>query len=70
MSYFTLRPGTNNLTDNTIDSAWNDFKDKLLEVEKPTVPTKSMRVNGTANPQWMTTKIKRSNPPLINKKYM
>ncbi len=49
-----------NLTDNTIDNVWNDFKDKLLGVEKATVPTKPRRVNGAVDPSWMTREINRA----------
>ncbi len=47
-----------NLTDS--DNAWRDFKNKLLEVERAKVPMKTRRVNGTLNPPWMTTDIKRA----------
>ncbi len=41
------------------DTAWTDFKNKLLEVERATVPMKTRRVNGTLNPPWVTTDVKR-----------
>ncbi len=41
-----------NVTD--ADTTWTDFKKKLLEVERATVPMKTRRVNGTLNPPWMT----------------
>ncbi len=45
-----------NLTD--ADNAWTDFKNKLLEVERATVPMKIRRVSGTLNPPWMTANTK------------
>ncbi len=51
-----------NLTD--ADTAWTDFKNKLLEVERATVPMKTRRANGTLNPPWMTANIKMA----INRK--
>ncbi len=39
-------------------AAWTDFKNKLLEVERATVPMKTRRANGTLNPPWMTANIK------------
>ncbi len=36
-----------NLSD--ADTAWADFKNKLLEVERATVPMKTRRLNGTLN---------------------
>ncbi len=42
------------------DTAWTDFRNKLLEVERATIPMKTRRVNGTLNPPWMTTDIKRA----------
>ncbi len=32
------------------DTAWTDFNNKLLEVERATVPLKTRRANGTLNP--------------------
>ncbi len=46
------------------NTVWTDFKNKLSEVERATIPMKSRRVNGTLNPSWMTTNIKRA----INRK--
>ncbi len=42
------------------DTAWMGFKNKLLEVERATVPMKTRRVNGTLNLLWMTTDVKRA----------
>ncbi len=36
------------------------FRDKLIEVERMTVPMKFRRANGTTNPPWMTTEIRRA----------
>ncbi len=41
-----------------IDHAWNSFRDKLLEVERMTVPMKTKRANGVMQPPWMTTGVK------------
>ncbi len=51
-----------NLTD--ADSAWTDFKNKLLEVKRARVFMKTRKVNGTLNSPWMTADIKRA----INRK--
>ncbi len=51
-----------NLTD--ADTAWTDFKNKLFEVERATVPMKTRRVNGTFSPPWMTANIEMA----INRK--
>ncbi len=45
------------------DITWTDFKNKLLEVERATVPIKTRRINGTLNPPWMTTDVKKSYKP-------
>ncbi len=45
-----------NLSD--ADTAWTDFKNKLSEVERATVPMKTRRVNSTLNPPWMTANVK------------
>ncbi len=43
-----------------IDYEWNSFKDKLLEVERMTVPMKTKRASGVTQPPWMTTEVKRA----------
>ncbi len=54
----------NQLNLTNADTAWTDFKNKLLGVERATVPMKTRRVNGTLNPLWMTGNIKMA----INRK--
>ncbi len=36
----------------SVDTAWADFKSKLLEVEGATVPMKSRRYSGSGQPPW------------------
>ncbi len=44
----------------TIEDTWTVFRDKLLEVERTTVPMKFRRVYGAVNQPWMTMEIKRA----------
>ncbi len=44
----------------SLDQESSAFRDKLIEVERTTVPMKSRRVNGTTNPPWMTAEIRRA----------
>ncbi len=44
----------------SLDHEWSTFRDKLLEVERMTVPMKCRRVNSTTNPPWMTEEIRRA----------
>ncbi len=39
---------------------WSSFRDKLLEVERMTVPTERKRSNSVTQSQWMTMKVKRA----------
>ncbi len=56
-----ISPGTwNHLNFTHVATAWTDFKNKLLEVERVTVRMKTWWVNGTLNPLWMTKDIKRA----------
>ena len=48
------------LDDTTIDTEWDTFKNKLIEVERQVVPMKSRRVNGSVDPPWMNREIKRA----------
>ncbi len=48
----------NNLND-PIEDMWTVFRDKLLEVQRTTVPMKSKRINGAMDPPFMTIPIKR-----------
>ncbi len=44
----------------SLDHEWSTFRDKLLEVERMTVPMKCRRVNSITNPPWMTEEIRRA----------
>ncbi len=37
-----------------VDDAWNNFKNKLLEVERATVPMKNRRTSNDVNSPWIT----------------
>ncbi len=41
----------------SLDQEWSAFRDKLIEVERMTVPMKFRRVNGTTNPPSLTAEI-------------
>ncbi len=43
-----------------VDYEWNSFRDKLLEVERMTIPMKTRKANGVTQPPWMTTDVKRA----------
>ncbi len=42
----------------SLDQEWSAFRDKLIEVERMTVPMKLRRLKGTTNPPWMTAEIR------------
>ncbi len=44
----------------SLNHEWNTFRDKLIEVERMTVPMKCRRVNSVTNPPWMTEEIRRA----------
>ncbi len=44
----------------SLDHEWSTFRDKLLEVERMTVPMKCRRVNSITNQPWMTEDIRRA----------
>ncbi len=44
----------------SLDQEWSAFRDKLIEVERMTVPMKFRRANGSTNPPWITAEIKRA----------
>jgi ribonuclease P/MRP protein subunit RPP40 len=59
------------LSRDDIEGAWTNFKNKLIDVEKTTVPMKVKRVGGTRDPPWMSNEIKRAiNVKKINYKTM
>ncbi len=45
---------------NTVEDMWTVFRDKLLEVQRTTVPMKPRRINGAVDPPWMIMTIKRA----------
>ncbi len=49
-----------NINIRTIEDTWTVFRDKLLEVERTTVPMKFRRVNSAVDPPWMSMEIKRA----------
>ncbi len=61
---FELLPPTeweyidSNLHVNTIEGMWMVIRDKLLEVQRTTVPMKPRRINGVVDPPWITMAIK------------
>ncbi len=42
------------------DYEWGSFRNKILEVERMTVPMKLKRANGVTQPPWITTEVKRA----------
>ncbi len=44
----------------SLDQEWSTFRDKLIEVERITVPMRFRRANGSTNPPWMTAEIRKA----------
>ncbi len=42
-----------------VDDAWNSFKNKLLEVERATVPMKNRKTSIDVNSPWITNQVRR-----------
>ncbi len=49
-----------NLNVSGIKDMWTVSRDKLMEVQRTTIPMKSRRVNSAVNSPWMTMAIKRA----------
>ncbi len=43
-----------------VDDAWNSFKNRVLEVERATVPMKTRRTSNDVNSPWFTTQVRRA----------